>query len=94
MLRDTRTASIKYRNGTIVDVVKIDSSAEYLSAMRTLAEDAKAIEAGNPSSLYALPSGDDMNTLQSSLEAHKLALDIAIDMVSLYDLFRPWLYSC
>lgn len=38
----------------------------------------------SPAVKWAIAGQDDMNKLRSSLEAHKSALDIAVDMVSLY----------
>lgn len=43
------TAAIKFKNGTIHDIAKIDGTPEYSSAMRSLAEDALNRRAGIPS---------------------------------------------
>ena len=51
-----RTAAIKFRNGTIRDVVKIQGSTEYVSAMKAFAKDALRVRAGQLSRLGQLSS--------------------------------------
>jgi hypothetical protein len=43
------TAVIKFKNGTIQDIAKINGSPEYLAAMRSMAIDALNRRAGIPS---------------------------------------------
>lgn len=41
---------MKLRNGTILDLVQLPGSPEYVSVMKTLAEDAMRVRAGEESS--------------------------------------------
>jgi hypothetical protein len=46
-----RTAAIKFRNGTIIDVVKVPGTKAYIQAMKALAKDAIRVRAGEESQL-------------------------------------------
>jgi hypothetical protein len=50
-LRAQRAVAVKFRNGTMIDLIKVYGSPDYISASKTLETDAKNVKASKPSSL-------------------------------------------
>lgn len=44
-------AVVRYKNGTVIDLVKVDGSADYISSMKYLAEDAQRVLDGGETML-------------------------------------------
>ena len=82
-LRDDST-NIEYPQGTKETLIAVIQNCDSVTKqMETLL---KKMSSGSlaRSAQWAMTGRDDMNKLRSSLEAHKAAIEIALDMISMY----------